>query len=230
MIDDRDEGEEKGAESGLLLLQAVQAIAISPADAAALVSNYRRQSDEAHPNYSSERHQNRVADKIVSRYARLAGFSGGLTGLAGSIPGIGTAIAIIGGGTIDTAVCMKLQVDMCMCLAAAFGYDITKEDTKHLAFLISAGATVEQVVTTTGTRIASEAGVRMLRQYLKGAALVAVKQAFRRIGIVFTRKAAEKALPFGIGVAVGSSTNYALAKYVGSQAKGWFILDRDMPR
>jgi hypothetical protein len=67
----------------------------------------------------------------------------------------------------------------------------------------------------------------MLRQYLKGAALQAVKELFKKIGIIFTRKAIEKALPFGVGVVIGSSANYALTKYVGAAATRWFIIDRD---
>jgi hypothetical protein len=36
-------------------------------------------------------------------------------------------------------------------------------------------------------------------------------------------------LPFGIGVVLGASGNYALTRYVGRQAKKWFLLDRDTP-
>lgn len=98
-------------------------------------------------------------------------------------------------------------------------YDITSEDARHLAFLVAAGGTLEKAGVSTGVRTGSQAGVRLLRQYLKGATLHAVKELFKKIGITFTRKALEKALPFGIGVAVGSSVNSALTKYVGFQAK-----------
>jgi hypothetical protein len=78
-----------------------------------------------------------------------------------------------------------------------------------------------------GTQVASKAGVKLLKQYLKGASLEFVKQLFRSVGLVFTRKALEKALPFGIGVVIGSSANYALVRYVGGQAKEWFTIERD---
>ena len=68
----------------------------------------------------------------------------------------------------------------------------------------------------------------MLRQYLKGTALQAVKQAFRRAGVTFTRKALEKAIPFGIGAGIGGVANYGLTRYVGRQAKQWFIIDQTM--
>ena len=130
------------------------------------------------------------------------------------------------GATADSLVCMKLQVDMCMCLAAAFKYDITSEDGKHLAFLIAATGSVQRAGVGAGAKIGSKAGVSMLRQYLKSGTLQATKQAFRRIGVTFTRKAAERAIPFGIGAVVAGGANYGLTRYVGHQAKQWFIIDR----
>ena len=169
-------------------------------------------------------HQLRVADAIIGRYSRLAAMIGTAAGLPGVVPGLGTAVAIVGGATADSVACMKLQVDMCMCLAAAFGYDITSEDGKHLAFLIAATGTVQRG-SSSAVQVGSRAGVNMLRQYLRGAALQAVKQAFRRVGKTFTRKALEKAIPFGIGAAIGGAANYGLTRYVGHQAKKWFVID-----
>ena len=137
-------------------------------------------------------------------------------------------MAIVGGATADALVSMKLQVDMCMCLAAAFNYEIASEDGKHLAFLIAATGSFQRAGVETGTKIGSKAGVSMLRQYLKGGALQATKQAFRRVGVTFTRKAAEKAIPFGIGAVVAAGANYGLTRYVGRQAKQWFIIDQTM--
>lgn len=214
-------------ESGSRLLKAVETIAIHPGDAKALVAKYLRKSREAHPGASDAEHQERVADEIISRYAKLAATSGGTTALAGVVPGIGTAAAMLGGGLADAAISMKLQVDMTMCLAEAFGWDLDTEDARHIAFLIAAGGTLEKAGTEAATRIASKAGVNMLRQYLKGAALQAVKEFFKRLGIIFTRKALEKAIPFGVGVVIGVSANYALTKYVGKTAKRWFMIDRD---
>jgi hypothetical protein len=209
------------------LLQAVEAIAISPADAHAVVERLQTQSRKEHPDEGDAGHQERVAHHIVSRYASLAATAGGVTALAGVIPGIGTAVAMIGGGATDAVVCMKLQVDMCMCLAAAFGHDLREPDARHLAFLIAAGGALEKAGVEATTQIASKAGVNMLRQYLKGAALQAVRELFKKVGIVFTRKALEKGLPFGIGVVLGAGGDYALTQYVGAQATKWLVLDRE---
>jgi hypothetical protein len=118
---------------------------------------------------------------------------------------------------------------MCYCLSEIYGYDITSEDAQHLSFLIAAGGTLEKAGVSGGTKLATQAGVRMLRQYLKGATLQAVKELFKKVGITFTRKAAEKALPFGVGVVIGGAANYGLTRYVGKQAKKWYQIDRQMP-
>ena len=220
-------GVNDGEEFGSRLLRAVEAIAILAEDAQAIANQYFDQSKERYPADEDRLHQLRVADKIIRRYSRLAGMVGTASGLPGIIPGLGTAIAVVGGATADSLICMKLQVDMCMCLAAAFKYDIASEDGKHLTFLIAATGTAQRAGVKTGARIGSQAGVRMLRQYLKGTALQAVKQAFRRAGVTFTRKAVEKAIPFGVGAVIGGAANYGLTRYVGRQAKQWFIIDID---
>ena len=217
--------EGKQVEGGRLL-KAVQAVAISPSDAKRFVEAQRTQLKKGNPKASKNRIAELTADKIVSRYTYLATTSGAMTALPGVIPGIGTAIAV-GTALGDATLCMKFQVDMCLCLAVAFDYDISNEDAYHLAFLIASGSALEKSGAAAATQIASKAGVKMLKQYLKGATLVAVKEFFKKLGITFTRKALEKALPFGIGVVIGGGANYALTKYVGKQAKSWFIIDRD---
>ena len=66
----------------------------------------------------------------------------------------------------------------------------------------------------------------MIHQYLKGPALKAVKQAFRAVGINFTRTNLVKVIPFGVGASIGGAGNYLLTRYVGRQAKEWFIIDQ----
>ncbi len=218
--------EDRSEEHGSRWLRAIELIAISPEDAQAIAKRYLDQSKDRFPADEYWRHQLRAADKIISRYSRLAGMVGTASGLPGIIPGMGTAVAIVGGGTADYLICMKLQVDMCLCLAAAFDYDITSEDGKHLVFLIAATGAAQHAGVETGARVGSKAGVRMIHQYLRGPALQAVKQAFRTVGITFTRKSLVKAIPFGVGASIGGAANYLLTRYVGRQAKEWFIIDQ----
>ena len=208
-------------------MKAVETVSIKPKDAKHIVKQYRDQSKKKNPHWNRHKRQEAIADKVVKRYSKMSGLVGGTTALAGVIPGLGTAVAMTGGATTDVVASMKFQVDMCMCLAETFGYDISNEDAKHLAFLIAAGASIEQAGVEGAVNIGSKAGVKVLKQQLKGATLQTVKEAFKKVGITFTRKSMEKAIPFGVGVIIGGSANYALARYVGSQAIEWFVIDRD---
>lgn len=201
---------------------AVDKIAISPEDAKAVVQGYFSQIP---PNIGKDAGRKIVAEKIIDRYSYLSATSGGITSLAGVIPGVGTAVSVIGGGTADVVATMKLQVDMTMCLATTYGYDLTNEDAKHLTFLIAGAGALEQMATTTGKSFVSKTALKVTDIYLKGATLQAVKSIFKSVGINFTKSAFKKALPFGIGVVIGSSTNYALTKYVGNKALDWFVVN-----
>ena len=220
-----DQGDKE--DKGSLLLKAVETIAINPQDAKALVAQYVARAKSFNPSADKANIEETVARKIIDRYSKMSATSGGITALTGVVPGIGTALAMVGGGLADATISMKFQVDMVMCLAETFGWDLTNEDAKHLSFLIAAGGSLEKFGVETGVQIASKAGVKMLKQYLQGAALTAVKEFFKRIGITFTRAALEKAFPFGIGVVIGATANYGLTQYVGHTAMKWFILERD---
>ncbi len=227
-------GREIDQDSESRLLQVVEAVAISPEEAMATVDGYMSQSRKRHPTDSEWDHKIRVADKIIQRYSKYAMVVGAATGLPAVVPGLGTLVSAAGSAVADAAVSMKLQVDMCMCLAQVFGNDVSTDEGRYLAFLIAATGSVQREVDEDGVRVGSEAGVDMVRSYLRGAALQAVKQAFRKFGVSFTRKAFQKAIPFGVGVFIGGSANYALTRHVGREAKQWFIIDSvredDSPR
>jgi hypothetical protein len=166
-----------------------------------------------------------VADKIIKRYSKLAATSGGVTSLAGVIPGVGTAISMVGGGLADVSLSMKFQIDMTMCLAMALKDKLANEDAKHMSFIIALCGALEKAGAVEGAKIASKAGVKMVEQYLKGATLTFIKELFKTVGITFTKAATVKAIPFGVGVVIGSSAGYAMTQYVGKSARNFFLLD-----
>lgn len=212
-------------ESSSSLMKMVEAIAISPQDARELVAQYKAQAVSASPSASQQKIEDAVVDKIISRYSKLAATSGAATALPGIVPGIGTAVSAVGGGLADISVCMKLQIDMTMCLAVAINGKMSNEDAKHMSYIIALYGSLEQMGSTSATKLASQAGVRMVKQYLKGPTLQVIKELFKKIGITFTQKAAAKVIPFGIGVVVGGTANYALTKYVGKTARDTFRLN-----
>lgn len=214
------------SQDGSFLLKTIQLIAMKPDAAMKLVKQYRKAARKRSPSSTDEEVERIIARRIINRYSKYAAISGGATSLTGVVPGLGTALAMFGGGVADTAVSMKLQVDMTMCLAANYGWDLTDQDAQHLTLLIAVLGSLEKFGVQAAAPIASKAGVVMLRTYLRGAALVTIKELLKKFGVTFTRKALEKAVPFGFGVATSSSINYALTQYVGYSAVKCFTIDR----
>jgi hypothetical protein len=213
-------------DSGTTIMKLVEAIAITPQDARAVVSQYEKQARRAHPSAPDEAIRKLVTSKVIQRYSKMAAASGGATSLAGVVPGLGTAVAMIGGGVADVSLCMKFQIDMTMCLAVAINEGITNEDAKHMSFVIALAGSLEKFGSEAGKATASKAAVRVASEYLTGATLQIIKQLFKKVGIIFTQKAAVKAIPFGVGVVIGSSANYFLTRYVGHAARDVFLIER----
>lgn len=205
------------------LLKAIELILANPEniqkEARHVVEKYRRR-------YKTDRTEDDIrelaADKIISNYSYYSAFSGGTTALTGVIPGLGTAIATFGGATVDTALCMKFQIEMVMALATIYDHDIMLEEEQRLCFIIAALGTLNEAAKETAKQVGTKAFVAMARQYLKGATLTAVKELFKQIGVTFTRKSLEKAAPFGIGVIISFTANKGLTWYVGSKALDFF--------
>ncbi|CAL9543257.1 hypothetical protein SUDANB105_04265 [Streptomyces sp. enrichment culture] len=204
---------------GSRLQKAVETIVMTPAAAAKVVDGYRvtfENKNERKPESLEDKR--RIAAKIISRYSKMSAAAGAATAVPSVIPGIGTAVAVLGGGATDVAVALKLQVDMCMCLVEVFETELSTEDKKHLAFTIALAGSAEQMAAKGGKAAVQKIAEKLVYQYLKGPALVTIKQLFKRVSITFTQKAMAKAIPAGVGVAFSSSTNYVLTRVVGRVA------------
>ncbi len=93
--------------------------------------------------------------------------------------------------------------------------------------MIAAGGALEKAGSEVAVKVASTAGVKMLKMYLKGSVLKTIKAMFQKIGINFTRKSLEKSLPFGVGIAISSTANFGMTKYVGHVATKWFTIEQE---
>jgi len=205
------------------LLKAIELVLADPAE-------IKREAESLHQRYreiySDDKQAHEIAElaagKIISNYSYYAAFVGGASALAGVIPGLGTVIAAFGGATADAALSMKYQIEMTMAIAVIYGHDIRVEEQKMLCLIIAGLGAINKATKEGAKAVGSKAFVKMTQQYLKGAALEAVKEIFKKVGVTFTRKAAEKAIPFGVGVVIGFSANKGLTWYVGSKARDFF--------
>ncbi|MFB7932871.1 hypothetical protein ACFC4C_27590 [Streptomyces sp. NPDC056039] len=204
---------------GSRLQKAVETMVMTPAAAAKVVDGYRATfEDKNERKPESLEDKRRIAAKIIGRYSKMSAAAGAVTAAPSVVPGVGTAVAILGGGATDVAVALKLQVDMCMCLVEVFETELSTEDKKHLAFTIALAGSAEQMAAKGGKAAVQKIAQKLVYQYLTGPALVTIKQLFKRVSITFTQKAMAKAIPAGVGVAFSSSTNYVLTRVVGRVA------------
>ncbi len=208
-----------------VLLKAIELVLAEPGDiqreAQTLLSAYQIANHGRHPAQVRDM----AAAKIISNYSYYAAFAGGASALTGVIPGLGTVIATFGGATADTALSMKYQIEMTMALAAIHGHNILLEEEKRMCMIIAGMGAISESAKSAGKSMGSKAFIRLTREFLKGATLQAVKEIFKKVGIIFTRKALEKAIPFGVGVLISFATNKGLTLYVGSKAHDFFAVD-----
>ncbi|MFJ7776231.1 EcsC family protein [Streptomyces yangpuensis] len=201
------------------LQKAVEMIAITPQAATELVGGYRATFEAKFKRRpESLEDKRRLAAKIIGRYSKLSAVTGAVTAAPSVIPGVGTAVAVLGGGITDIAAALKLQIDMCMCLVEVYETELSDEDKKHLAFVLALAGSVEQMASKGGKAAVLKIAEKLVYQYLRGPALVTIKQLFKRVSITFTQKAMAKAIPAGVGVAFSSTTNYVLTTMVGKVA------------
>ena len=216
-----------------VLESAIRKIARSPDASRKLARKRLTQARAKNPGASDVELKANAAKTIVRGHALRTGVSGGVTGMLGLVPVVGTPAAIGIGATTDLVLQMKADVDMCHALVYLYKPHLREDEAFSLAVSLATYGTLEKKGLRSlggqATRLASRAGVKILRQQLRGSALIATKQAFKRVGIVFTRKAVEKAIPFGVGAVIGSTVNASITTYVGRQARRWLELDAKTP-
>lgn len=208
-----------------ILLKAVELVLADPIQIKKEVITLKRKYEDKYAKRkSTDKINELVIDKIISNYSYYSAFVGGATALTGVIPGLGTVIATFGGATADAAMSMKYQIEMTMAIATVCNHDIELEEEKRLCMIIAGLGAITEAAKEGGKRIGSKAFIKIVQQNLKGATLQAVKEIFKRVGITFTRKALEKAIPFGIGVVIGFTANKGLTWYVGNKVKDFYLL------
>lgn len=205
------------------LLKALEIIVASPESIKKETDNLIKKFQKKYSgNKTDETIHSLVAKKIISNYSYFCAFYGGATSLTGIVPGVGTITSAVGGASADIVLCMKYQIEMTMALAHLHDHDIESEEGKRICFLIAGLGAINKATCKSGQEIGTKAFIKIIRQYLKGSTLTAVKEVFKKVGITFTRKSLEKSIPFGVGCVLGITINKGMALYVGNKGQAFF--------
>jgi hypothetical protein len=205
------------------LIRSVQALCSDPRGIRARVAALEaRLWERAGDASSREEIRELAARHIIARYSNLAATAGGVCALSAAIPGLGTIGAATGGTAAEMALCMKFQVEMTLALSALRGRDITEHEEQVACFVIASLGAIKGAVASGAQQIGTRAFTALVQRYLQGATLSTAKHLFRRVGVTFSRRALEKAIPFGIGVVLSAGSNKALTVFVGHRVNAYF--------
>lgn len=205
------------------LLKAIDLMLSGPKEIKVKVENLHKKYDQryrttVHPPEFNEW----VTNQLIVSYSTKAGISGGATSFVGIVPGVGTAIKIFGGTTADIALCMKYQIEMTMALAHHYGHDIESEVGRNRHFIIAGLSTIKMEVIKESNAKAAHLFSVLANRYLRQATFDAVGVIFKKVSITLSKRALQKAIPFGIGAAISFVSNKWLTKAVGQRANAFF--------
>lgn len=200
------------------LINAVERMLEQPEKIDGLVRRYR---DETGGELA------RVAQRIISHYSNQSALAGGIGGLTGLIPGVGTVIAIAGTTLAEMAYVLKLEVEMCLGLACAYGHDIRDPRERQLALLLAAVHTRE---VATGRDALIDLGDIALTAAVNYTPREIEKLTLKILGfsgVIYALRslprAAAHALPI-IGIGINAGFNKVLTARVGKRATAWYAL------
>lgn len=198
IIEDDDSQEEDGSDPSWMERAAESALQWLSDDVEEVLSWVQTQRS-THPGVSAE--------ALAWRAIRQARF---WSGNAGFVAGLGDFLGPWGfasGTAADIGIAAKLSIQMAQRIYAAYGYDIADDQIK-LRIMSALGAGTAGAGRAAGGG-ATRVGKRLAEKYLRGALLKAIKAFFRRLGIVFTRKALVAWMPV-----LGSGVNFAVNRWL----------------
>ena len=197
-------------EKGKKLLTAVERIVASTQSIRATVEAARA---KVKGELKGEALREATAAELIRGYSNRAAIAGGVSGLPGLIPGLGSIALTIGGGLAELTFLLKWEVEMALALSHLYGFDIDDPRERQLGYLMASVGTYDatgknffaDVVKVEGTAIWNYAPRAVGRMVVSAMAMVAAVYLWR--GLL-------KAVPF-LGMAVGSSMNKVLTQRVG---------------
>lgn len=144
-----------------------------------------------------------LAKMVKDRHAMLARMEGAAAGVPGSAaPLAGSTAALLP----DLGALAWIQSRMVVHIAAVYGHDTTSRETAAELLVLQGIYSTTKVARVALEEASKRVATRLVNQYVRGAALVLLRQLFRYVGIRFTRVGLLKAVPF-ISIPVNAAVN-----------------------
>ena len=129
-------------EHGRSLLSAVERV-LAPTDTlVALAAKHRDAARESTGDDETEVRR-QASQTVIRHYSNRAMVVGAAATLPGSLPGVGTVVALVSGTVLDVTFLLKWEVEMALVLSELHGFDIQKNAERQLAFLMASVGTYD---------------------------------------------------------------------------------------
>ena len=171
------------------------------------------------------------AAQVTRTYAREMAAVGAAAGAAATVPGTG-AVALIGTAAVELGWFAARTGDLILAVAAVHGHTSASVEERRawvlsvLAFGDAAPAGFAKVAGEVGKGLGRRATDRIPAETLRAVNRALGRTIVTKYGTKRGAVALGRALPFGIGAAIGGTANYAFARAVARQATLFF---RDLP-
>ncbi len=211
--------EAEGQRQGRQLLTAVERIIADTDSLIALSQEHLRRARERKLDGEGAT-LDAAAAEVISHFSRRSALSGGLTAAPALIPGLGSLVAAAGGTLVDIGLVLKFEVEMALVLSHLYGFDITRNEERQIAFLLASVGTYD--VQSGGDIMgelsqAARAGGDAVWTYAPREVSKMVLSVMAKIALLKLSKGLlARALPV-VGIAVGSTMNRALTRRVGAR-------------
>lgn len=173
----------------------------------------------------------RAAHSIISEQSMSSAIAGGLAAVPAVMPGVGTALTVMGGVLTEMLYVLKMESELCMMLASLHSFDIHSPQERRLAMLLASVGTFE--VQQKESALAS-LGIASMEAVWNYAPRETGKLLLEVVGQGLVRSAAGRsartlflAVPF-VGIGIGAMTNKMLTQRAGVRAHAELGLRRQV--
>lgn len=198
---------------GKKLLSAVESLIVHPNALIRLVDQLRKKVP-IEQGVSEQTYFRKVGERIVTHYSRRTALAGTLSAAPGLIPGGGTLLAVVGGNLADMAFTLKFEVEMTLCLTHLYGFDITDERERQLAFLLASVSTYEAHTRHHILRDFAASQGQAVWNYTPRQLSKVLLSVMTKLALLSLSKGVVKALPL-VGMAISGGLNKILTTRIG---------------
>lgn len=213
-------------EKGKQILTAVERIVTSSQSIRATVEEARTQAKAKSALNKADTLRELTARELVRHYSNRTAIAGGISGLPGLIPGIGSLAVSIGGGLAELTFLLKWEVEMALALSHLYGFDIDDPRERQLAFLMASVGTYDATGKNFFADVMKVEGVALWNYAPRAAGKMVVK-AIAVVAGLYLWRGFLKAIPV-LGIAIGGGMNKVLTDRVGDRVSRDLRTRRDL--